>query len=230
MRILVTGVNGRLGAQIVGDFKSASLDVVEYSHTMSLDSVNWEDIDTVINCAAATPAPSTSVEMYLKANVHFIERILPYVVGKNFIHFSTFSELYRDSPYQRSKMLGTSILLVNAGKFRHLSILPLPTLDDIPLIERICSLALKDEMPSVDRLTYYSMTYQSVAQYVKQLVSGETNDHITSKYQVKNLYAEVTSRVPSSKVIIGKEIDRTLLVNGIHRSSPDINFLKRDLC
>lgn len=222
MSILVTGSKGQLGKKIISVFKSAGLDVIEYSHSMPLENINWAKVRTVVNCAATTPSPYILDEMYIEGNVRFIEKMLPYLIGKDFIHFSTFSELYRDSAYQRSKMLGTSILLTNAGCFSQLTVIPLPTLDDIPLIQKICQSAINGEMPIVDSLKYNAMTYDGVAEYVKQLITGETKDHITKNYRVKNLYSEVIASVSSNKVRRGSNIDRTLNVNGIYISSHDL--------
>lgn len=224
MNILVTGATGRLGSHISKLLTMEGCNVVAYSQLMPLNNIEWHNIDVVVNCAATTPSPSRNVtdEIYRSGNIDFIEKMLPYLNNVCFVHFSTFSELYRDSVYQRTKMVGTSLLLMNEFRFSTLHVLPLPTLDADHLIDKICASALSGDMPVVDRLKYNSMTYYSVATYVKQLIMDETDDHISLRYKAEDLYEQVISRVPSDKVKEGSKIDRTLLKNGIYVTSPEL--------
>ena len=216
--IVVTGVNGRLGSCVFSSLKNRDFEVVGFSHNMSLDEINWDKVDTVINCAGTTPALNVSKEMYFNGNVRFIESLISRVNNVHFIHFSSLSELYRDSLYQRTKMLGVSLLIANSARFDKLSILPLPTLDSEDLVNRIIAAAKNGDKPVVDQLVYNAMDYDDVADYVLNLLLGLDEGFITSRYRTKNLLNEVLGRVSLGSVIIGQKIDRTLKSDGIYSS------------
>jgi nucleoside-diphosphate-sugar epimerase len=216
--IVVTGINGRLGSCVFSCLKERGFEVVGFSHNMSLDEINWDAVDTVINCSATTPAPNVSKEMYFNGNVRFLENLISRVNNVHFVHFSSLSELYRDSLYQRTKMLGVSLLIANSARFDKLSILPLPTLDSEDLVNRIIAAAKNGDKPVVDQLVYNAMDYDDVADYVLNLLLGLDEGFITSRYRTRNLLNDVLGRVSQDSVIIGQKIDRTLTSDGIYSS------------
>lgn len=226
MKILVTGSSGSLGSVIVSELYSNGYDVVSYSKNMSLDLVSWDEIDTIINCAATTPDKDLNVNDYLEGNIVFLQNLLRFSKDKKFIHFSTLSELYKSDIYQKTKMLANSILIVNAHLFSELKILPLPTLNDEQLIENIVNLAINGAKPEVDQLKYLYMSYADVARYVVECISlpSVSVNAISNLYKYKDLYQEVTKRVEPSKVVQGKEIQRTFYKDNVYCISNDLLF------
>ena len=222
MTILVTGATGKLGSAIVNYLNANGFDVFSYSHTMSLHEMNWNSISTIVNCAAVTPAENVTDEKYIEGNVVFLQNLLKYSSGKNFIHFSTFSELYKNDFYQFSKMMANSLLLINSKIFNKLSILPLPTSVDQFLLQSIGNTANSGLVPRVDRLKYNYMSYASVASFVKEEICRPSFLSISKLYEERDLYTEVSKRICESKFLEGKVIDRTLLSAGVYNFSPEL--------
>jgi hypothetical protein len=222
MRILVTGAKGKLGKNITSLLSLNGFDVVPYSHSMSLSELDWPSIGTVINCAAVIPAERVTEKEYLDGNVVFLQELIKHSFGKNFIHFSTFSEIYRDDFYQRSKMIANSLLIINSGFLKNLKILPLPTLDDEPLIQSIVDAAKSGSKPKVDRLKYNYMSFNLVAEFVRDELNLNNSSFITEFYKKKDLYDEVVSKVDANLVTEGKCIDRTLFNEGVYQVMPEL--------
>lgn len=210
MSVLVTGASGKLGQEIIKCLSYNNISYISYSHSMPIEDLNWSDITTIVNCAAVLPSDSATKKSFLDGNVIFLQRLLKYSKNKIFIHFSTFSELYKNDFYQLSKMIGNSLLLTNIGLFERLKILYLPTLEDEKLIQDIVDSAFKGLMPKVDRLKYNYMTFECVADFVKQEIVEVNNNHISDFYVERDLYEEVVKRVDQSLVIEGIKIDRSL--------------------
>ncbi|BBI68835.1 hypothetical protein PKHYL_30260 [Psychrobacter sp. KH172YL61] len=185
MRILVTGARGQLGREIVQCLRSHGLEVIPYSHSMQLSELDWSDITVIVNCAAVIPSNSITKNQYLDGNIVFLQNLLKYSKGKTFIHFSTFSELYKSDFYQLSKMMANSLLLINSHILKGLTILPLPTLEDDSLIEKIVGSASAGLMPKVYRLKYNYMSFKSVAYFVKDMITENDNIKITDLYEKK---------------------------------------------
>lgn len=222
MRILVTGARGQLGREIVQCLRSNGLEVIPYSHSMQLSELDWSDITVIVNCAAVIPSNSITKNQYLDGNIVFLQNLLKYSKGKTFIHFSTFSELYKSDFYQLSKMMANSLLLINSHILKGLTILPLPTLEDDSLIEKIVGSASAGLMPKVYRLKYNYMSFKSVAYFVKDMITENDDIKITDLYEKKDLYDEVIRRIDASYIIEGEVIDRTLLDNGVYHIMPDL--------
>lgn len=120
-------------------------------------------------------------------------------------------------------MLANSLLLINSGLLRKLHILPLPTLDDANLIEKIIYSAKKGNRPVVDELIYNYMSFDQVAKVTKELVSDiSSNIHISKYYTKKNLYAEVVKLIDPNLIIKGKRIDRTLINDDVYCVMPSL--------
>ena len=220
MKVLVTGASGNLGRYVVESLQLFGLCAVTYNHKNCLEDLDWEGIDCVVNCAAVIPSAGRSMSDYLLGNVTFLQNLIPYSKDKHFIHFSTFSELYRNSEYQQSKMLANSLLLVNTHIFSRLDIISLPTLDDDQLIESIVDSARKGHKPVVDKLRYNYISFKEVAVHVVDgLLTGNILP-ISKKYRVKDLYDEVCKHVTPSLIVEGATIDRTLNNNGIYNVCP----------
>lgn len=220
MKILVTGSTGNLGRHVAQLLHNVGLCAVTYSHKNSLEDLDWENINCVVNCAAVIPSVGRNMPDYLLGNVSFLQNLLSYSKDKHFIHFSTFSELYRNDDYQQSKMLANSLLLVNSHIFRRLDIISLPTLDDNQLIESIVESDLEGNKPVVDKLLYNYISFSEVAEHVVDgLLSGIVLP-ITNKYREKNLYAEVCKRVSPSLIVEGVTVDRALNDNGVYKVCP----------
>ena len=222
MKILVTGARGKLGSEVVKCFSSKGLNVVSYSHSMNLAELDWNNIDIIVNCAAVIPSENVTQEEYLDGNVFFLQKLLKYSKGKVFIHFSTFSELYKDDFYQKSKMIANSLLLINLGVFKDLKILPLPTLEDDQLINKIVGLASAGSTPKVDRLKYNYMSFKDVAKFLKNIVVNRSNIFISDFYVKKDLYDEVVKRVDAGLVVEGRLVDRVLLDSGVYQVMPEM--------
>jgi hypothetical protein len=224
MKILVTGSSGSLGKLIVSELDSRGYSVISYSRSMSLDLVSWSEVNTIINCASVIPGKDLGINDYLDGNIVFLQKLLKFSKNKKFIHFSSFSELYKNDFYQKTKMLANSILMINAHLFSDLKILPLPTLNDYQLIESIVRLANDGSNPKVDQLKYFYMSYADVAKYVVDYISlpaGSVNP-ISSLYKCKDLYQEVTKKIDSNKVIQGKEVQRTLYSDDVYCIPSDL--------
>lgn len=222
MTILVTGATGTLGGEVIKYLSSKGFDVIAYSHSMQLSELDWSDITVIVNCAAVIPSNGITKDQYLNGNVVFLQNLLKYSKGKIFIHFSTFSELYKSDFYQLSKMMANSLLLINSHIFKNLIIIPLPTLEDDLLIEKIVGSASAGLMPKVDRLKYNYMSFKSVAHHVKDLITENDNIKITNLYEKKDLYDEVIRKIDASYIIEGEVIDRALLNNGVYHIMPDL--------
>lgn len=222
MTVLVTGATGKLGCEIIECLGLNGFNILTYSHSMQLSELNWSDITVIVNCAAVTPSNDITKGQYLDGNVVFLQNLLEYSIDKTFIHFSTFSELYKNDFYQLSKMMANSLLLINSHILKNLIILPLPTLEDESLIEKIVSSASAGLMPKVDRLKYNYMSFKSVAYHVKNIITENNNIQITNLYEKRDLYDEVIRRVEARFIIEGKVIDRTLINNGIYHVMPDL--------
>lgn len=223
MTVLVTGANGKLGSAIIKYFKCNKIKHIAYSHSMSLSDIEWGTINCIVNCAGVIPGTEVSNEEYLSGNVLFLQKLLKYSSNKQFIHFSTFSELYKADFYQQSKMLANSILLINSGLLKRLHILPLPTLDDANLIQKIVNSARKGEQPVVNELVYNYMSFDEVAQVTKDLVLDSNNNvHISKYYSKKNLYDEVVKLIDPSLIIKGKYIDRVLINDDVYCVMPSL--------
>ena len=220
MKILITGASGNLARAITAALKAKDIEPICYSHSQSLADVDWQNIETVINCAAVIPGPSATTEAYYDGNVSFVEKLLPYCRDKHFVHFSTFSELFRADDYQRSKMLGNSVLLNNTHWLASLNILPLPTLEDDMLIGRIVAEAEAGDCPEVNRLRYNFMSFDEVAEHVVNgLLSGQIKP-ISEAYREKVLYDEVAKVVGEDQIKPGPEVDRTLKQDGLFLTDP----------
>lgn len=222
MRVLVTGSSGSLAQAIMVRLSAGHIDYVEYSHKANLADINWGSIDAVINCAAVIPSVNASVDDFYQGNVIFLQELLSFCLNKKFIQFSTFSELYRDDHYQRSKMLANSLLIINSHILNKLEILSLPTLDDEQLISNIVSLIMKGESPVVDDLYYNYMSYDHVAKHVVDgLLSGSILP-VSHSFIEKNLYSEVCKRVGGRSVVKGNSLDRSLKSNNIFTVCPNL--------
>ncbi|WP_283392701.1 NAD-dependent epimerase/dehydratase family protein [Photobacterium phosphoreum] len=222
MNVLVTGASGNLGRHIIKKLRDSDISVIPYSHKESLEVIDWGNIDCVINCAAIIPSSELNMSDYLQGNVLFLQRLVALSRGKHFIHFSTFSELYRNDEYQKSKMLANSLLLINSDLFDQLDILSLPTLDDEKLISSIVEAALNGHKPVVDKLSYNYMSFHDVANHVTSgLIAGEIRP-ISEVYKEKNLYKEVCKRVLPNLIIEGISIDRCLNSDGIYHVCPKL--------
>jgi len=222
MRVLVTGSSGSLAQAIMLKLSAEHIDYVEYSHKAKLAGINWDSIDTVINCAAVIPSVNASVDDFYQGNVIFLQELLSFCLNKKFIQFSTFSELYRADHYQKSKMLANSLLLINSHILNKLDILTLPTLDDEVLISGIVSLIMKGESPVVDDLYYNYMSYDHVAKHVADgLLSGSILP-VSNSFIEKNLYDEVCMRVGGRSVIKGRSLDRSLRSKNIFTVCPNL--------
>ncbi|QXB86681.1 hypothetical protein I6L24_03490 [Acinetobacter lwoffii] len=230
MTVLVTGSNGNLGRAIINCFEKYNIRYIPYSHSMSLSDIDWSSIKCIVNCAGVIPSSKASNDDYLSGNVIYLQKLLEYSKDKQFIHFSTFSEIYKADFYQKSKMLANSLLLINSNIFENLHILPLPTLDDINIINSIVSKAMKGEKPVVDELIYNYMSFNEVAELTKNLVSNTSSYiPISNYYTKKNLYDEVIKIVEPNLIIKGKYIDRALFNNGIYYVMPSlINSLAKE--
>jgi hypothetical protein len=229
MKILVTGARGSLGKEIISVLNSNFFDVVPYSHSMSLSEIDWSCIDTVINCAAVIPSVNITKEDYLNGNVVFLHKLLKYCGKKNFIHFSSVSEIYSGDFYQRSKMIANSLLIINAGIFKSLRIFSLPTIDDEVLIQGIVDSANSGFNPKVDRLKYNYMSFKAVSEFVGKAINQEVDSCIASFYEKKDLYEEVVKRVDASLIKEGKVVDRVLLEEGVYQVMPDfLNSLSKE--
>lgn len=222
MRILVTGARGQLGREIVQCLRSNGLEVIPYSHSMLLSDLDWPSITTIVNCAAVIPSENVTNSEYLDGNIVFLQRLLKYSKNKVFIHFSTFSELYKNDFYQLSKMMANSLLLINSNIFKSLNILPLPTLEDNMLIEKIVSLANAGLMPKVDRLQYNYMSFKSVANFVKDKIINNDNIYISNCYLRKDLFEEVARKIDANLILEGEIVDRNLLDNGVYQIMPEL--------
>lgn len=222
MKVLVTGATGKLGCEIIEYLGLNGINVITYSHSMQLSQLDWYDITVIVNCAAVIPSNATTKDQYLDGNIVFLQKLLKYSKGKTFIHFSTFSELYKNDFYQLSKMMANSLLLINSHIFKDLFILPLPTLEDDLLIEKIVSSASAGLMPKVDRLKYNYMSFKSVAYHVKDIIIDNNNVQITDLYEEKDLYEEVVRKIKASYIVEGKIVDRVLNDNGIYYVMPDL--------
>ena len=119
-------------------------------------------------------------------------------------------------------MMANSLLLINSHILKGLTILPLPTLEDDSLIEKIVGSASAGLMPKVYRLKYNYMSFKSVAYFVKDMITENDNIKITDLYEKKDLYDEVIRRIDASYIIEGEVIDRTLLDNGVYHIMPDL--------
>ena len=222
MTVLVTGATGKLGCEVVECLGSNGFDVITYSHSMQLSELDWSDITVIVNCAAVIPSNHITKKQYLDGNIIFLQDLLKYSKDKILIHFSTFSELYKNDFYQLSKMMANSLLLINSHILKDLIILPLPTLEDDSLIKKIVSEAYAGLVPKVDRLKYNYMSFKSVAYHVKDLIIENDNIQITNLYEKKDLYDEVIKRVEARYIIEGDIIDRTLISNGVYHVMPDL--------
>lgn len=222
MTVLVTGATGKLGSEVVECLSLSGSEVISYSHSMQLSELDWSSIRVVVNCAAVIPSEGVTKDKYLEGNIIFLQNLLKYSKGKTFIHFSTFSELYKNDFYQLSKMMANSLLLINSHIFKNLMILPLPTLEDDLLIEKIVSSASAGLMPKVDRLKYNYMSFKNVAYHVKDIIIGNDNIQMTDLYEEKDLYEEVIRKIKASCVLEGKIVDRVLHDNGIYYVMPDL--------
>lgn len=223
MKVLVTGASGKLGRSLVELLQLNSIDYSTYSHINPLESVDWSTIDTVINCSGVIPSANIKASDYYLGNVVFLQKLISFCTSKSFIHFSTFSELYRDDIYQKSKMLANSLLIANTHIFTKLDILSLPTLDDDHLIKSIVTSAYEGKRPVVDELDYNYMSFDTVANHILDgLVSGFIKP-ISENYIMKNLYNEVCKQVSDQLIIKGEKINRRLKENNIYTVCP--NFL-----
>jgi nucleoside-diphosphate-sugar epimerase len=224
MKILVTGARGKLGSEVVKVLLNRSLDVVSFSHSMSMDEVDWDSITVVVNCAAVIPFAQVKQKDYINGNVVFLQELITRSKGKVFIHFSTFSELYSSDFYQQSKMLANSLILINQGVFSEVTILPLPTLDDETLVNGIVDSALKGLKPTVNRLKYNYMSFISVAEFVSSIIydNSRQNRNIADHYMVKDLFLEVTKLIDSSLITQGDVIDRVLCVDDVYHVMPEL--------
>lgn len=222
MKILITGSSGSLAQAIMVRLNSEHIDYIEYSHKAKLTDINWDSIDTVINCAAVIPSVNASIDDFYKGNVIFLQELLSFCLNKRFIQFSTFSELYRDDHYQKSKMLANSLLLINSHILNKLDILTLPTLDDEVLISGIASLIMKGESPVVDDLYYNYMSYDHVAKHVVDGLLSGSIPPISNAFVEKNLYTEVCKRVGERSVDKGNYLDRSLKSNNIFTVCPNL--------
>ncbi|KJG56852.1 hypothetical protein UA38_12805 [Photobacterium kishitanii] len=222
MKVLVTGASGNLGRHIIKRLRDSNISVIPYSHKESLELIDWKNIDCVINCAAIIPSFELNMSDYLQGNVLFLQRLIALSRGKHFVHFSTFSELYRNDEYQKSKMLANSLLLINSHLFDRLDILSLPTLDDGKLISSIVEAALNGYEPVVDKLLYNYMSFIDVANHVSSgLISGYIRP-ISQEYKEKNLYDEVCKHVSATFIVEGVKVDRCLNNNGIFHICPNL--------
>lgn len=222
MTILVTGARGSLGKQIVTLLTELEFEVVPYSHTQSVKDVSWHKIETVINCAAAIPCEGVSGDKYFNANVRFIEELLPFCSGKKFIHFSTLSQLYKHESYQRSKMLGDLLLVINKHLFKDLHLVHLPTIEDCQIIDSICRRAIAGEKPKVDHLKYNYMPFEDIAKYVADNVNDNSWPPISEYFQAKDLYNEVCALIPSELIKEGDLIDRVLMSESTFYVHPNL--------
>lgn len=222
MKVLVTGASGNLGRHIIKTLCDSNISVIPYSHKDPLEEVDWKNIDCVVNCAAIIPSSELKMSDYLQGNVLFLQRIIALSKGKRFIHFSTFSELYRNDDYQKSKMIANSLLLINSHLFEQLDILPLPTLDDSKLISSIVESALNGHKPVVDKLLYNYMSFVDVANHVTSgLISGDIRP-ISQGYKEKNLYDEVCKHVSPTFIVEGINVERCLNNNGVFYICPEL--------
>ena len=219
MKVLVTGAKGNLGKAIIKYLELNNVAYYSYSHFQDLTLLEWDVIDIVINCAGVIPAPSLSYKDYIDGNVDFLNKLIPLAKDVYFVHFSTFSELYKNDQYQYSKMLGNSLLIANSDYFRKLDIFPLPTLEDSKLIEKISKAALNFEKPVVDRLAYNFMTYDAVGFYVVDRLLTNRNVPISKQFVRKDLYDEICKVVDKELIIEGELIDRALEIDGVFHVS-----------
>lgn len=224
MKILVTGARGKLGSEVVKVLRGNKLDVIAYSHSMAINEVEWESVEVVVNCAAVIPFLNIKNQDYIEGNVVFLHKLIKRSKGKIFIHFSTFSELYRSDFYQQSKMLANSLILVNQGLFKTVKILPLPTLEDDSLINGIVDSALAGLSPIVNRLKYNYMSFTSVAEFVKTLICDDKtqSSNIAKNYIEKDLYREVIKKVSTSLITEGEVIDRVLCSDDVYHVMPSL--------
>lgn len=229
MTVLVTGASGTLGSNLIKKFEENNIPSKGYSHQDSLSSICWDEISTIINCAAVLPSSTATKEKYLSGNVYFLERLLAYTQGKHLIHFSSLSELYKCEDYQVSKMIGNSVLLANSHTYEKLTTFPLPTLEDASLIKTIVTKASNGENPIVDELVYNFMSVDAVVSYVYGYVVGHEDHRISRKFQVRNLYEQVSSLVNHKSIQKGKFIDRALLKDDVYATSTSLtsDFVER---
>ncbi|WP_261857275.1 Rossmann-fold NAD(P)-binding domain-containing protein [Photobacterium sanguinicancri] len=222
MSILVTGASGSLGKEVTSLLLDKSFDFQRYSHSQYLSDIDWEKVTVVINCAAVIPKQGVTAQDYIDGNVRFLQKLLPYCKGKYFIGFSSFSELFRFDSYQHSKYIANSILIANTGIFKGVSIIPLPTLDDQQLIEKIKEIAISGGKPTVDDLDYNYISFSNVASYVlEKIIDWDNNRVITERYEKKNLYQEMCKVVDHKLLVKGKKIDRHLVENDVFCCCPD---------
>ena len=220
MSILVTGASGSLGKEIIKALRSRGLPAVPYSHKDNLSDIDWQSIDCVVNCAAVIPSAKATMERYLSGNVHFLQSLLPYCKDKLFVHFSTFSELYRHDNYQISKMLGNSVILSNTHLFSRFYILPLPTLEDTLLVKNIVESIRSGGDPVVDKVLYNYMSFSDVSNHVAKGLLDGIIPPISTQYKQKNLYDEVCRQLSSNIVVEGATFDRTMSNDGLFEVCP----------
>lgn len=222
MSVLITGASGKLGKEITQCLAFYNLDYIAYSHSMPLNDLDWSSIDTIVNCAAVLPSENVTREEYLSGNVIFLQSLLKYSKDKTFIHFATFSELYKNDFYQLSKMIANSLLLANSSLFTRLEIFHLPTLEDENLIQSIVDQASAGLIPKVDHLKYNYMSFECVASFIKENIFNLSKNHISDFYIRKDLYEEVTKRVDSTLILEGIEVDRTLFDSSVYHTMPEM--------
>ncbi|NOI82318.1 NAD(P)-dependent oxidoreductase [Vibrio tubiashii] len=211
MNILVTGANGNLGKVIFSTLISHGFSVKKYSHCQDLSDIDWVNVDTVINCSAAIPKHGVENKHYFEANIRFVQELLVFSRGKRVIHFSTLSQLYKHDTYQRSKLIGDSLLMINKHIFKELHLIYLPTIEDSLLINSICDKANSGEAPVVDHLKYNYMSFEDVGNYVANNINSNFSIPISKYFQLKDLYNEVNKFVSSELLKEGPFIDRTLM-------------------
>lgn len=214
MQILVTGSRGTLGAEICFELEQYNIDFVRYSHSMTLDDIEWKKVTHIINCAGVIPSAKESIESYWLGNVKFISELLKYSANKHFIHFSSLSEQYKFDEYQITKLLGSNLLSCNSHIFSSLQIIPVPTLEDKSLINGLVEKS-KFEKITVDKLKYNSIGVSRLAKLIIKSIQSNEKCNVIDSYIEKDLYEEVKKQATLENLFEGSTIDRTSVNNNL---------------